>query len=185
MSRFVGTSPFFITIALTAVLLTVVVLIVYPGLLTRLVMSGSDGYDWTTVELVGSSGERLSTIDARIADTPEKLYLGLSETDSLGPREGMLFVHGSSGVQVYVMRDMAFPIDIIFISADGTITAIQQAELSPDEADDADLNRYRGRGKYVLEVPMGTADKVSLSVGDRVVIPNSVGSTSFSCFFSR
>jgi uncharacterized membrane protein (UPF0127 family) len=82
----------------------------------------------------------------------------------------MLFVYESSEVRAYVMRNMAFPLDIVFISADGTVTEIQQADLPPDGADDADLERYHGRGKYVLEIPMGTAKEVGLSEGDRVVI---------------
>jgi uncharacterized membrane protein (UPF0127 family) len=132
-------------------------------------------YDRTTVELVDVSGESLAEIDVRIADTREKRYLGLSATESLDAREGMLFVHDSEGRYAYVMRDMDFPLDIVFVAPDGTVTTIHHATLPPEGTSESQLTRYPGRGKYVLEVPMGTANETGLDEGDRVVIPDSVG----------
>ncbi|WP_380678170.1 DUF192 domain-containing protein [Salinigranum sp. GCM10025319] len=132
-------------------------------------------YDRTTVELVDDSSESLAEIDVRIADTREKRFLGLSATESLEPREGMLFVHDSEGRYAYVMRDMDFPLDIVFVAPDGTVTTIHHATLPPEGTSESQLTRYPGRGKYVLEMPMGTANETGLDEGDRVVIPDSVG----------
>ena len=175
----------FLVVALTTSLLSVFLYLLYAYFIPKLKLFNNKIYSRSTLELVDVSGETLSVIEVRIADTPEELYRGLSETDSLGRKEGMLFVHESSGVRAYVMRNMAFPLDIVFISADGTVTEIQRADLPPDGADDADLERYYGRGKYVLEIPMGTAEEIGLSEGDRVVIPSSVRSDSFLNIFSQ
>jgi uncharacterized membrane protein (UPF0127 family) len=175
----------FLAVAFTIVLISIILSVIYVTFIPKLKTFNSKRYSRSAVELVDVSGETLSVIEVQIADTPEELYLGLSETDSLGRKEGMLFVHESSNVRAYVMRDMAFPLDIIFISADGRVTEIQQADLPPDGASDADLERYHGRGKYVLEIPMGTAEEVGLSKGDRVVIPSSVRSNPYLNIFPQ
>jgi uncharacterized membrane protein (UPF0127 family) len=123
-------------------------------------------YDRTNVTVYGEDGERLATVDARIADTQDKRRVGLSRTDSLAFGKGMLFVHGSEGSQTYVMRNMSFPLDIIFADSDGTITTIHHAPVDGDS--------YEGRGQYVLEVPRGWANETGVSTGARIEIPPSV-----------
>ena len=127
-------------------------------------------YDRTTVTVVDADGAELGTAEVRVADTFDKRYTGLSDTESLGPNEGMLFVHDGEGERAYVMRDMDFPIDIVFVAADGTITRIHHAELPPEGTSGSDLKRYRGTGKYVLEVPYGWTNRTDVSVGDTVEI---------------
>lgn len=127
----------------------------------------SGNYERTTVT-VGEDGtnDTLATVNVRVADTFEKRYTGLSNTESLDDDEGMLFVHDSEGQHAYVMRDMNFSLDIVFIDANGTITAIHHARL-PDDPD-GQLTRYEGRGKYVLEVPHNYTIRHGIRVGDRV-----------------
>ena len=125
-------------------------------------------YERTTVTVADDTTcDALATVDVRIADTFEKRYTGLSDTEALGPDEGMLFVHDAEGQRAYVMRDMAFPIDIVFIDANGTITTIHHAPL---EEQDGQLTRYEGTGKYVLEVPYNYTTEHGIDVGDRVRI---------------
>lgn len=132
----------------------------------------SDGeYERTTVTVVDPGCETLATVDVRVSDTFEKRYTGLSDTESLGPNEGMLFVHDSEGHRAYVMRDMAFPIDIVFADANGTITAIHHATLEPN-ASEGQLTRYEGTGKYVLEVPYEYTTEHGIDVGDEIRIEN-------------
>jgi len=116
----------------------------------------------------------LATVDVRIADTQAQRYTGLSDTESLAPNEGMLFVHDREDEYAYVMRNMSFPIDIIFISTNGTITTIHHAPTPPEGTGDVDLTRYEGRGKYVLEVNRGWVNQTGVGVGDRVELPDSV-----------
>jgi uncharacterized membrane protein (UPF0127 family) len=123
-------------------------------------------YNWTTVTAVDSdTNEELATVDVRIADTWDKRYTGLSNTSSLGADEGMLFVHDSEGQQGYVMREMAFPIDIVFINADGEITTIHHAQPDDDET-------FRGTAKYVLEVPYEYTTDNGIEEDDRIEIPD-------------
>ena len=121
--------------------------------------------DRATVTVRDEDGTVLGTVEVRVADTARERYVGLSETASLGPDQGMLFVHESVGNYSYVMRDMAFPIDIVFVGPDRTITAIHHAEV-----EERPLTRYTGRARWVLEVPSGWTTEHGVAVGDRVDI---------------
>jgi len=160
-------------VAIVAVLAVgAVVVASNPGLLP------TGDYDRTTVTAVDAdSGEELATVEVRIADTQQKRYTGLSDTESLGENEGMLFVHDAEGEYAYVMREMAFPLDIVFVDAEGTVTRIHHAELPEEGTSGSDLTRYPGRGKYVLEVPHGYTDDRGIEVGDRLRIPEPWGPT--------
>jgi uncharacterized membrane protein (UPF0127 family) len=131
-------------------------------------------YEQVNLTLEDRNGTALAAVTARIADTGTKRCVGLSNTESLDDGEGMLFVHDESGEYGYVMRDMAFPLDIVFVAANGTVTEIHHAAVEPN-ASGSDLTRYRGRGRYVLEVPRGYTNATGLDVGDRVLVPAGVG----------
>lgn len=148
-------------------LLLAVVLIVVAAVVFVYVL-GLPGDEQTTVTFVDQNGTELATADVTVADSLSERYTGLSDTESLGPNEGMLFVHPVEGEHTYVMRNMSFPIDIVFVAANGQITTVHHAEL-PEEGED--LEPYRGHGKYVVELPYRFTDRHGVDVGDTVRIP--------------
>ena len=108
-------------------------------------------YDTREVRVETPDGEMRGSVTAAIADTPELRYTGLSDTESLPESRGMLFVYESVENRTFVMREMAFGIDIVYADAAGVITEIHHAPApGPDE--DGEELRYHGRGQYVLEV---------------------------------
>ena len=134
--------------------------------------SDPGGYNRTTVTLVDDDGARLATVDVRVADTRDERYLGLSDTESLADGEGMLFVHPREARHTYVMRRMDFPLDIVFVAANGTVTRIHHAPV-PEKIPGGN-GKFPGVGRFVLEVPRGYANQTGLDVGDRVVVPDRV-----------
>ena len=128
-----------------------------------------DDTERTTVAFVDDdSEERLATVSVTVSDSWYERYVGLSDTDSLGADEGMLFVHPKEGEHGYVMRDMAFPIDMVFVAENGTITTIHHAELPPEVEESP---TYSGYGKYVVELPYEYTLDHDIQVGDQVRIP--------------
>lgn len=123
----------------------------------------------TTVRIVDDSGEPKAVIDAEVADTANERYTGLSNHDSLESGAGMLFVHDAEGERTYVMRNMDFGIDIIFIGADQKITRIHHAP-APGPNEDGNEQQYTGDAKWVLEVPLGYTNETGIECGDRVEI---------------
>ena len=125
------------------------------------------------VQLRDANGTELGTVTVSVSDTSDERYTGLSDTERLNESEGMLFVYESSGRRAYVMRDMAFPLDILFVAADGTITTIHHAPTEPGVSNE-NLTRYPGEGQYVLEVNRGYTNRTGVTVGDTVAIPAAV-----------
>lgn len=159
-----------------AVVIAVALVALSSGALTPLFGEGydpsADGdtpYEHTTVTVIdGETGAELGAVEAAIADTFDKRYLGLSATDSLPEDRGMLFVHDGPGERTYVMREMSFGIDIVFAAPDGTITTIHEApQPGPDE--DGNAQEYSGEGQYVLEVNRGWMADRGVEVGDELV----------------
>jgi hypothetical protein len=124
------------------------------------------GYDTTTVEARSADGDRLGTVNAAIADTGDKRYLGLSDAAALPEDAGMLFVFSAEREDItFVMREMDFGIDIVYADAEGTITRVHNApEPGPNE--DGNEQKYPGSGQYVLEVPYKWTDRNGVAVGD-------------------
>jgi len=141
---------------------------VQSGLVWEVVGPGE--YERTTVTVVDENGTTLAGVEVRIADTPAKRYTGLSDTETLAFGEGMLFVHDGVGNRTYVMREMSFPLDIVFVGGNRTITTVHHAS-TPSNTSGSDLRRYSGRAKWVLEVPRGWANETGVEAGDRLQIP--------------
>lgn len=126
-------------------------------------------YDRATVTVVDENGTDLGTVRVAVADTREKRYVGLSKTESLPPDRGMLFTYDEQRSLTYVMRNMSFGIDIVYVDANGTVRTVHHAP-EPPEGEDGEDYRYPGEGKYVLEVNYEWTTRHGVEPGDRVVI---------------
>lgn len=108
-----------------------------------------------------------AVFDAELADTPEKRERGLGGRASLGPRQAMYFPFPSAGRWVFWMKDMRFPIDIIWIR-DGRVVDVTRRAAVPEPG--AVLERYAPMepADAVLEVAAGAADEIRVKPGDPV-----------------
>ncbi len=114
-------------------------------------------YATTEVELGGK------TYRLDIADTPQKQTLGLGKRVDLPPDQGMVFVYKTAGQRCFWMKDMGFPIDIIWLDNQQRVVTIE-SELSPDTYPKTFCPASDAR--YVVELYPGTAAKTGLKVGD-------------------
>jgi uncharacterized membrane protein (UPF0127 family) len=108
-------------------------------------------YETREVTVRSADGEVLGSVTAAVADTSDLRYLGLSDTEFLPEDRGMLFVYDEVRDLTFVMREMDFPIDIVYADDEGVITSIHHARAPGPDEDGNDL-RFPGRGQYVLEV---------------------------------
>lgn len=110
------------------------------------------------------------TISAELANSPAKRTLGLMERDGLDEDKGMLFTFGIEGTYPFWMKNMKFPVDIIWINSDLSIVHIE-ANVPPCEAEnDIDCASYVSEtpAQYVLELPAGWTQKNNVSLGNTV-----------------
>jgi len=115
---------------------------------------------------------REAVFKAEIVKTPAARARGLSGRDSIAKDAAMLFIFDKPGIYSFWMKDMRFPIDIIWLR-DKKIVYITKNVLPPDDGTpDSKLLRYDPRieADIVLEVNAGVADKFGLSLGDVLVI---------------
>ena len=108
-------------------------------------------YETTEVTVRSTDGEVLGSVTAAVADTSDLRYLGLSDTEFLPEDRGMLFVYDEVHDLTFVMREMDFPIDIVYADDEGVITSIHHARAPGPDEDGNDL-RFPGRGQHVLEI---------------------------------
>jgi hypothetical protein len=105
-------------------------------------------------------------IIAEVVETMADQARGLSGRKSLGGDEGMLFVYSQKNRPTFWMKDMLFPIDIIWI-ADDKIVDIGENLPVPD-GDNVATAQPKDEINYVLEVNAGFVQKNSIKIGDRV-----------------
>jgi hypothetical protein len=104
-------------------------------------------------------GHTLWVHNVRVAEIGSERYQGLSGTATLPADTGLLFVYDQGADdRAIVMREMNYPIDIVFIDGSGTVTAVHSALTEPDVPED-DLLHYSGRTKWILKIPYGTAGR--------------------------
>ena len=99
--------------------------------------------------------------------------LGLMFRKDLGRSRGLLMEFSREGQGMYSiwMLGMRFPIDVVFISSDGTVTDVFE-RIPPVSLNPGTWKVYRPTRpvKWILEIPAGAAKKSRTSVGDRVFI---------------
>ena len=116
-------------------------------------------YTTSTVQIAGK------TIQVDLAQTPAELSRGLSGRRSLAEGTGMLFIFENPDTYGFWMKDMLFPIDIIWID-EGKIIHIEK-NISPDTY--PEIFTPNSPAKYVLEVPAGFSDKNGLKIGGMII----------------
>lgn len=107
-------------------------------------------------------------IVAEIADTPAARIRGLSGRSRLEEGRGMLFVFESPAIQGFWMKDMNFPIDIIWIENAQVAGIVSQAP--PNNDPDRPIYYSPVPVQYVLEIPAGTAEYFGIGLGAKVEI---------------
>lgn len=109
------------------------------------------------------------TLKVLVADTPHRQYKGLGGRESLGNWDGMWFSFYSRDIHGIVMRDMSFPIDVVWID-NGVIVDLAE-NLPPEKGKKEEelTPYYTGRlSTNVLELPAGSISELRLKIGDRV-----------------
>jgi uncharacterized membrane protein (UPF0127 family) len=102
-----------------------------------------------------------------VVRTEEARERGLSGRDSLEGGHGMLFVFESEGLPGIWMKDMKFPIDIIWADKSGVIVTIAR-KVAPESY--PTVFTPKSPALYVLEVPSGFADQYDIAEGDKIVL---------------
>lgn len=102
-----------------------------------------------------------------IAVTPAQRAQGLMYRTELAPDAGMLFVYENEGQIAMWMKNTFVSLDMLFLSRRGEILRIAERTVPHSTA----TIPSGGLAKGVLEVPAGTAARLGIAPGDRVLHP--------------
>jgi uncharacterized protein len=108
-------------------------------------------------------------VRVEIADSESERTKGLSGRTEIGKHHsGMFFIFPKPDYIGIWMKEMKFPIDIVWIDADLTVIGIER-----NVATDTYPRVFRPEkpAQYVLETEVGYSDLVGIRVGQKVRIP--------------
>jgi len=108
-----------------------------------------------------------TTIEVDIADTIGKQRQGLSGRTSMPEDQGMYFPMGPPDFYSFWMKDMHFPLDIIWIRA-GKVVDISKNVPYPLEGNPPASVHPKEPADAVLEVNAGFVEKRGVKTGDKI-----------------
>ena len=132
--------------------------VIMPCALLAALLTGCAASARSTVTLGGTE------VQVLVADDDDERSRGLQGYDPLPEGEGMLFVYDDAVVRTFAMKQVAFPIDVLFVGEDLTITAIE-----PLDPGDMRLVSSPGPCGYVVELRQGWAAGQGIAIGDGFV----------------
>jgi uncharacterized membrane protein (UPF0127 family) len=104
-------------------------------------------------------------IKVEVVDDNKSRELGLSGRDELKRNTGMWFVFDRSDYHGIWMKDMNFPIDIIWIGVNMQIVHLEE-NISPDTY--PNIFKPDKKARFILEVPANFIKKEGIKMGDLI-----------------
>ncbi len=117
-------------------------------------------------------------VTAELAVTDEERQLGLMHREKIEPDQAMLFIFEEKGQHSFWMRNMKFPLDILWLDAEKRIVHIGR-NIPPCPRLPCPSYSPEIPALYVLELKAGSADAHQLKMFDRLefVLPKDISSS--------
>ena len=110
-------------------------------------------------------------LDVQIADTPDKMTEGLQFQQPLPYSQGMIFVFPQPQLVAMWMKDMQFPLDMIWFDSNGNVIHIEKNLAACVDGQPCPVYDAQSQNtKYVLEVSSGFADKFNVTTKSKLVL---------------
>ena len=115
--------------------------------------------------IVSAGGPHKFTVE--LATTPGQMEQGLMFRKSLAPDAGMLFDYRTPSMAAMWMKNTLIPLDMLFVDAAGHIVNIHERAVPGS----LDAIAAAAPVRAVIELNGGTAARLGIRPGDRVVFP--------------
>lgn len=114
-------------------------------------------------------------VTAELAVTDEERQQGLMFREKINPDQGMLFVFGEEDIYSFWMKNMRFPIDILWLDKDKRIVHIE-TEIPPCLRDPCPSYTSTVPAIYVLELQSGSVKRLGLRLYETIdfVLPRNL-----------
>jgi uncharacterized membrane protein (UPF0127 family) len=107
-------------------------------------------YDVVNTQVLGND------VKLYVANTNSKIVKGLSKVEKLEENEGMIFMYPDEGERIFWMKDMNFPLDILWLNSKGELVHKEENVLPENYPE------TYGSGiiaQYVMEFNAGFIEK--------------------------
>lgn len=103
-----------------------------------------------------------------LAKTSEEQEIGLAKYNKIEQNQGMLFLFAKADNYSFWMKNMKFPIDIIFIENNEVVYIFPNVPVSTN--DNLPVYTTKTKANKVLEINAGLAKKYGIKIGTEVRI---------------
>lgn len=104
---------------------------------------------------------------AKVALDENARTKGLSGLNQLGEEEALIMAYPTDDKWGIWMKDMSFPIDIVWLDRDKRVVSIVK-NASPEDSTSV-THQPKDPSRYVIELPAGTVDRKSITVSKTAV----------------
>ncbi|MBC7907375.1 MAG: DUF192 domain-containing protein [Rhodospirillaceae bacterium] len=127
---------------------------------------GISSFPRSKVEIVTQSGARHG-FTVELATTFEQLSQGLMYRRTMAADAGMLFDFGEAKPITMWMKNTLIPLDMVFLAGDGRVMGVAQRTVPGS----LEVISSPGAVRGVLEINGGTAERLGIRAGDRLIHP--------------
>lgn len=138
-----------------------------PLIISAIILAVITGGYYYLNPLVPKLSINKHVITYELALTPAEITQGLSGREKLPEDHGMLFVFNHKEQYTFWMKEMKFPLDMLWIE-DNTVIDISKNVPIPVPGQNLPLYSPKRPANRVLEVDAGTADRLGIREGDVV-----------------
>lgn len=107
-----------------------------------------------------------------VATSQREREIGLSETNSLPQDQGMIFLFEKPDYYSFWMKNMKFPIDILYLSNQEIVTIYKNVQPATNSAENLRIYTPTGPSDKVLEIQAGLSEKYGFKNGDKITLKN-------------
>ena len=111
------------------------------------------------------------TFNIQVVQKPLEMERGLSGRTKIADDQGMLFLFENKGDHAFWMKEMNFPLDMIFLDDNKIVSITQNAPAPTSPTSSLPLYRSAQPANKVLEINAGLSKKYDFKVGDTVTLP--------------
>ena len=104
-----------------------------------------------------------------LAKTPSEQDTGLAKFSKIDKNQGMLFIFSESDYYSFWMKNMKFPIDIIFINKNKIVDIFKNVPTQKNN-DNLPIYKTHKKADRVLEINSGLSKEYKIEVGTEVRI---------------
>jgi len=97
--------------------------------------------------------------------TEKQKEKGLSGRKFLASNNGLLFVYENMGNWKIWMKNMFFPIDVIWIDNEGIVVGVK-TNISPESY--PEIHQIDRQSRYIIELNAGAAERYNIKPGDKI-----------------